>query len=265
MSAFGGWRLPPAGKVVYWVQCVRARPVPARTGRGESALSREKTRLFWRKLACLLPAVPLMALGISCNITADLGSDPYTSFQQGLAGLTGLRVGTVSVLVNVAIVLLFLLLDRSLINVGAVVFSLGCGPFVNLFLPLLQALWGAHPALWVRALFLAAGIGCIVLALSYYIPVGLGAEPIDMLAIYIGRLVRRTYGMGLNILNALLFVAAVLMGAPFGVGTVANVLCIGKFTDLLMARLGPLVRRLTGESGSADRQNAAKKIVEKAK
>ena len=84
-------------------RCVRARPVPARTGRGESALSREKTRLFWRKLACLLPAVPLMALGISCNITADLGSDPYTSFQQGLAGLTGLRVGTVSVLVNVAI------------------------------------------------------------------------------------------------------------------------------------------------------------------
>ena len=36
-------------------------------------------------------------------------------------------------------------------------------------------------------------------------------------------------------------------------------------SETLMARLGPLVRRLTGESGSADRQNAAKKIVEKAK
>lgn len=207
---------------------------------------------YIRRTLVIFPASPLLAFGISLTVHAGLGSDVLTSFEQGIAQKIGSEVGTMALAFNAVVLLIYLFVNRSYIHIGSFVLSLSLGPFITLFVGLLQRVFPGEYALWQKILFILVGIVFIVFSLSWYNPIQLGIQPLDMLIYTAAKLTHRTYGVGMYIVNALLFIGTLLLGAPWGIGTLINFACVGKLVDLVMPRIAPLVRRLAGMTSEGD-------------
>ena len=68
-----------------------------------------------------------------------------------------------------------------------------------------------------------------------------------MLSLTVGeRMLKKTYGVGLYIVYAVMFALALLMKAPWGFGTLVSILLVGKGVDILKPRLTPMVYKLAG-------------------
>ena len=208
----------------------------------------DQVKGYLRRTLVMLPAVPLMALGISLCVFGNLGSDPFTAFQQGIGNLSGLQVGDVSMICNVSIVVAFIFIDRKMVNVGSVIFAFCTGPCINFFNGVIRSIAGAEFATgWVAYLYPVIGNLLITLALAYYLPIDLGIQALDMLSLTVGeRMLKKTYGVGLYIVYAVMFALALLMKAPWGFGTLVSILLVGKGVDLLKPRLTPMVYKLAG-------------------
>lgn len=201
---------------------------------------------YVRKALVMLPAVPVVACGVAFYLLSGQGADPFTSFQQGISMHVGLTVGTISMLMNLTILILFLIFDRKLVGVGSIVFTFGIGPCIDLFNNLLGSLFPGEQPVYMIVLFLVIGTVLMVLGLSYYLPIGAGIQPLDMVATVIGQLVRKTYGVGLTIFYLLLVLGTFILGAPIGIGTIIQAVVIGKLVDWCTPFMGKISGRLAG-------------------
>ena len=64
-------------------------------------------RGYLRMTAVMLPALPVLGLGISMCLFAGLGADVNTSFQQGIGRMIGLEAGTVNLLFNTLVLVIY--------------------------------------------------------------------------------------------------------------------------------------------------------------
>lgn len=204
-----------------------------------------------RKALALLCAVPALGLGIALCVYADLGSDVYTSFQQGIGLRVGLPVGTVNLVMSVVLMALYLAFDRSVVGIGSILMCVLLGPCMTFFEGVLRALL-TGPSMPLRLLLTLAGSAVVAFALAFYIPLDMGVQPMDMIILTIARLLGRTYGTALYVFNAVMLLLTLILGGAVGVGTVVNLLCVGKCIDFLMPRLQPLMRRIEGPGGTEE-------------
>lgn len=210
-------------------------------------IEQAEVRHYLRKTLVLLPAVPGLAFGIALCLFAALGTDTSTSFQQGLGNLVGLSVGTVNLLYNSTVLLIFLFANRSLVGIGSLLVGFCLGPFMNLFQSCLQALIPQQPGLSVRILIVIAGTALTAFSLAWYVQLNMGVQPMDMLVISLSKLLKKSYGTAMYCYSFLMLAGTVLLGGDLGIGTIINFLLSGKLCDLLIPALAPLLGRLTGE------------------
>ena len=208
---------------------------------------------LWRRTLVMLPSVPGIGLAVALLMKANMGMDPFTSFQAAISPMTGLSVGAWSVILNSAIVVAFFFIDRKLIGLGSVVFAAGIGPFINLFSSLLDRLLPGEMPLWMALLCVLAGSCVISASIANYLPLQLGAQATDMISITLGRLTHRTVGFGMILFNAAMFLIAVLLGAVWGLGTLSCVFLVGKLVDWISPVLNPISMRLAGMEMAAEK------------
>lgn len=199
-----------------------------------------------RKTLALLPALILLALGIACYIVTDMGSDPYTSFQIGIASLTGLSVGSINMITNIVIVFLFVFIDRSYVNIGSFIFAFGLGPLIDIFSKILFLIVPANTGFIFNVSMLILGTGLISLSIALYIPIKMGYTALDMVALKISEKLNTTYGNGLYIFYALLMAGALFMRVPVGLGTIINIIFVGKTVDIILPRITNFVTKMAG-------------------
>lgn len=206
---------------------------------------KRKTNLYFRKTVALLPAVVLLALGISVSLAAELGADLYTSFQEGLAKGVGVDVGTMNTIFNICIIAVFLMFNRKLINIGSIIMSVFVGPCMTLFGNILSnILTDIQLSLIVRIFITCIGAIFISLALSWYILLDVGVQPLDMIIMTIAKAIKKSYGIGMYAFNVLMLIGCLLIGATIGIGTIINFLFIGRLVDLIMPRMKPIVIKI---------------------
>jgi uncharacterized membrane protein YczE len=152
-------------------------------------------------------------------------------FHQGLAGITGLSIGTWILIVGVLVLLLWIPL-RQRPGLGTVSNALLVGPFADLSLWLLPAPHG--PA--ARWAYLVAGVLVGGFATGCYIGAGLGPGPRDGLTTGLAarghsiRVVRT--GIELSVLGA-----GWLLGGTAGIGTLVYAVAIGPITHVTIPAL----------------------------
>lgn len=204
-----------------------------------------KRNIILRKTVALLPAVVLLALGISISLAAEIGADLYTSFQEGLANDVGVDVGTINTIFNVIIIAIFLVFNRKLINIGSIIMCVVVGPCMTLFGNLLSyILFDYQLSLIFSILITCIGTTLISLALSWYILLDVGVQPLDMLIITIAKAIKKSYGTGMYVFNILMLIGCLLIGANIGIGTIINFVFVGKLVDLIMPRMKPIVTKV---------------------
>jgi uncharacterized membrane protein YczE len=178
------------------------------------------------RLAQLIAGLTLYGAGLSLLVLSGLGLDPWDVFHQGLARQTNLSIGTWTIIVGVAVLLLWIPL-RLRPGIGTICNAVLIGVVMNAVLAVTPA-----PSAWVlRGLCLACGVVLVGVATGAYIGADLGPGPRDGLMVAIAARgpsirVART-GIELSVLAV-----GYLLGGTVGIGTLVFAVCIGPLAHV---------------------------------
>jgi len=183
-----------------------------------------------RRLVQLYVGLVAYGLSMALMVEAHLGTMPWDVFHQGVARLTGLSFGTVTIIVGVIVLLLWIpLRQRPGIGTVSNVIVIGIGADASLaLLPTPD-----HPV--VRWAFLVVALGINAIASGLYIGARLGPGPRDGL---MTGLAARGHSIRLVRTGIEVTVVATgwLLGGVLGIGTVLYALMIGPLVHILLPR-----------------------------
>jgi uncharacterized membrane protein YczE len=190
-------------------------------------LDRFDPRVVIPRLPGLLAGLVLFGLGIALMAEAGIGLGPWEAFHQGIARLTGLELGTVSILLGLPILALWWPLGErpgfgTLLNVVLI------GSSTNVGLAVLPAFTG--PAVQLAVMLL--GVVVVGIGSGLYLAADLGPGPRDGLMTGI----HRRYGWSIRrsrtAVELTVLLLGFLLGGTIGVGTVVFALGIGPAVEL---------------------------------
>lgn len=183
------------------------------------------------RLLQLYAGLLLYGCGSSLLVLAGLGLDPWDVFHQGLARQTSLAIGTWTILVGVAVLLLWIPL-RQRPGIGTISNVVLVGAVMNLILGQV----GPPHALAVRIMCLVLGVVFCGVATGAYIGAGLGPGPRD--GVMTG-LAARGYSIRVVRTGIELMALATgwLLGGTVGIGTLIYALSIGPLAHVFIPLL----------------------------
>lgn len=184
-----------------------------------------------RRLAQLYAGLALYGLGVALQVSSRLGNDPWDTFHQGLAGQTGLSIGTWIILAGALVLLLWIPL-RQRPGFGTISNVVLVGVFTDLFLWLLPDPHG----LVLRWAYLTGAILVGGFATGCYIGAGFGPGPRDGL---MTGLAKRGHSIRLarTVIEVTVLALGWAMGGTIGVGTLLYALAIGPLTHVFLPLL----------------------------
>ena len=186
--------------------------------------------------AVVLPRLPglvvgliLFGVGIALMAEAGMGLGPWEAFHQGIAKLTGLELGTVSILLGIPILIAWYPLGERP-GVGTVINIVLIGTATNVALGLLPTITGQP----LQLLAMLAGVVTIAIGSGLYLASDLGPGPRD------GLMTGLHFRFGWSIrasrtaVEVTVLVLGFLMGGTIGLGTVVFALGIGPLVQLML-------------------------------
>lgn len=189
-------------------------------------------RRITARTTLLLVGLTLYGFSMALMVKAGLGLDPWDVFHQGLAGRTGMTIGTVTALVGVVVLLAWIPL-RNRPGVGTVANVIVIAVTVDASLAVLPT----PTTLPVQTAWMLAAVVLNGLATALYIGAGLGPGPRDGLMTGLVARTGRSVRLVRTGIEATVLLAGWLLGGTVGVGTVVYALGIGPLVQLFM-RLG---------------------------
>lgn len=165
----------------------------------------------------------LYGLSIALTIRANLGTSTWSVFEVALANLTGLTIGTITILVAFAVLILVLLLKEK-VGWGTLGNILSIGLWLDLFLIIIPSI---KENLILQSLMLFTGIFTQGIASAVYIGVDAGAGPRDSLMLAIHRVTKLSLRMARASVELMIFTIGWLLGGPAGIGTLIFAVLIG--------------------------------------
>jgi uncharacterized membrane protein YczE len=182
-----------------------------------------------RRLIQLYAGLALYGASSALLVESGLGLEPWNVLHQGLAELTGLTIGVVSIVVGAAVLLLWIpLRQRPGLGTVSNVFVVGIAMDGTL-----AALPEAH-TLTVRIPLLLAGIVLNGVATGLYIAARFGPGPRDGLMTGLHRRTGRSIRLMRTGVEVVVVVTGFLLGGTIGVGTLLYALTIGPLAQLFL-------------------------------
>jgi uncharacterized membrane protein YczE len=184
-----------------------------------------------RRLGQLFAGLVLYGVSDALLVLGALGLDPWDVLHQGLARRTGIPIGTWSIIVGAAVLLMWIPL-RQRPGIGTACNVVVIGSVIDVVLTVVPAPHG----LALRWAALLAGVLLNGVATACYIGAGLGPGPRDGLMTGIAgrghslRLVRTSIELSV-------LACGWLLGGTVGIGTVLYAVGIGPLVHLLLPRL----------------------------
>jgi uncharacterized protein len=197
-----------------------------------------------RRLLLLLVGCVVLGAGVALFLTADLGSDGYSTLVNGIALATGLAFWVANLLVGVTLLALAAL-RRVFPGVGTVVQVVVVGVTVSVLVDLLDIPDG----LVARLLLLAGAFPVLALGIAVYLGSQTGAGPAEAAALAWDPPV--PFRWSYSAVQGGGAVLGWLLGATVGIGTVAVILLLGPGVDLVSRLLRLDVHQRAMDPGTA--------------
>lgn len=173
----------------------------------------------------------IFGVGIALLIDANLGAAPWDVFHTGVAELTGIPVGQVTIITGVALLLLWIPLGEQM-GLGTILNAIEIGLVVDLVLPLIPE----PELLAVRVAMMLGGVVTIAIGSGLYIGAGLGPGPRDGLMTGMAR-----HGASIRFartaIEITVLVVGIALGGAIGLGTAVFALGIGPLVQVFLPRL----------------------------
>ncbi|MXM67895.1 hypothetical protein GR925_31800 [Streptomyces sp. HUCO-GS316] len=182
-----------------------------------------------RRLIQLYVGLALYGASSALLVEAGLGLEPWNVLHQGLAELTGLTIGVVSIIVGAAVLLLWIpLRQRPGLGTVSNVFVVGIAMDGTL-----AAVPEAH-TLAVRIALLLAGILLNGVATGLYIAARFGPGPRDGLMTRLHQRTGRSIRLMRTVVEFAVVVTGFVLGGTIGAGTLLYALSIGPLAQLFL-------------------------------
>ncbi|MFI9806744.1 YitT family protein [Streptomyces sp. NPDC052301] len=182
-----------------------------------------------RRLIQLYAGLALYGASSALLVEAGLGLEPWNVLHQGIAKLTGLTIGVVSIVVGAAVLLLWIpLRQRPGLGTVSNVFVVGLAMDGTL------ALVPDARSLAVRVPLLLAGIPLNGAATGLYIAASFGPGPRDGLMTGLHRRTGRSIRLMRTVVEVAVVVTGFALGGTIGVGTVLYAVSIGPLAQLFL-------------------------------
>ncbi|MEU6199072.1 hypothetical protein [Streptomyces sp. NPDC047061] len=182
-----------------------------------------------RRLVQLYAGLTLYGVSSALLVEAGLGLEPWGVLHQGLAGHTGISIGTVSIIVGAAVLLLWIpLRQRPGLGTVSNVFVIGLA--MNAALAVVPEV---H-TLAVRIPLMAAGIVLNGAATGLYIAASFGPGPRDGLMTGLHRRSGRSIRLIRTAIEVAVVVSGFALGGTVGVGTLLYAASIGPLAQLFL-------------------------------
>ncbi|MBQ1993481.1 MAG: hypothetical protein II243_03330 [Lachnospiraceae bacterium] len=154
------------------------------------------TKQWLKSFIMMLIAVIIMGLGVSLFVLVNLGTDPCSSMNYGVARQLGISFGNYQLIFNIVLLIIVIIFDRSLIGTGTIGNMVLVGYSADFF----TFIW--NDVLKINTdLTIAARIGILIPALmifvisaAVYMNSGHGTAPYDSVPLIICRKLEKATG-----------------------------------------------------------------------
>lgn len=195
-------------------------------------ISATSRRDLVERLVQLIVGLFLYGVALGLMVRGGIGVSPWDVLALGVAGRTGIGYGTVTIIVAVVVLLLWIPL-RQRVGAGTLLNALLVGPAADVTLAVIPA----PSSIWIGASMFLMGLVLLAFATGLYIAADFGPGPRDGL---MTGLVRRT-GWKVWIVRTLIeggvLVVGFVLGGPVGVGTVLFALGVGPLIGWFLPRI----------------------------
>lgn len=175
----------------------------------------------------------ITAFGVALILIANIGADPISTFLLGWLQFIPIRFGTASQLFSVSLLIINYFLDSKNIGIGSVIYSVGCGIFINMFLALNFSVIAFIPNIFMAL----AGVIAFSGGIALYLYTNTGAGPLEGLMIYFSEKRNISLKSTRIVLDALLVMIGMMMGGKFGLGTFLCIFLTGPLIEITLNRL----------------------------
>ncbi|NDZ60983.1 hypothetical protein G3I43_00875 [Streptomyces anulatus] len=182
-----------------------------------------------RRLVQLYVGLTLYGASSALLVRAELGLEPWGVLHQGLAELTGISIGVVSIIIGAVVLLLWIpLRQRPGLGTVSNVFVVGLAMDGTL------AVVGDLDGLGFRVPVMALGIVLNGVATGLYIAARFGPGPRDGLMTGLNRVTGRSIRLVRTAIEVAVVVTGFLLGGSLGAGTVLYALTIGPLAQFFL-------------------------------
>jgi uncharacterized membrane protein YczE len=182
-----------------------------------------------RRLVQLYAGLALYGVSSALLVEAGLGLEPWGVLHQGLAELTGISMGAVSIIVGAIVLLLWIpLRQRPGLGTVSNVFVVGLAIDATL------AVVPEVHALGIRIPLMVVAIVLNGVATGLYIAARFGPGPRDGLMTGLHRRTGRSIRLMRTVIEVAVVATGFALGGTIGVGTVAYALAIGPLAQFFL-------------------------------
>ena len=184
---------------------------------------------YIRRLLWLVVGMLVSAIGITMMLQANIGLEPWSVLQQGLAQTLGITYGTASMIVGAVAIGAAVLCGESF-GFGTVIDIILCAVFIDVLLwldwiPQMHTLLSGLPMLLI-------GLELLALGTWMYMKSALGTGPRDALMVALARKTGRSVGLCRASVEIFVIIAGFLLGGQVGIGTVICAVGLGSLFNI---------------------------------
>ncbi|WP_370423682.1 YitT family protein [Streptomyces sp. QH1-20] len=179
----------------------------------------------------LFIGLALYGFSLSLMVRASLGVNPWSVLYEGLAGHTTLSFGTISAVLGVLVLLLWIPLEqRPAFGTVANIVVLACSSDLGLLLV------PAHLGLPARIVLLVGGVLLNGLSVAVYVGARFGPGPRDGLMTGVSAATGRSLRLVRTLMEIAVLAVGWLLGGSVGAGTALYALAVGPTAQFFMPR-----------------------------
>ncbi|MFS0912662.1 YitT family protein [Microbacterium sp. 179-I 3D2 NHS] len=190
---------------------------------------RLRGRRMPRRVTQLLIGLFLYGIGIAFIVRGAIGAAPWDVLTQGIARQVPLSFGTITILVSIVVLLLWIPI-RQRPGTGTVLNALLVGPSADVGFSVIPQ----TDVLWIRVVFFVVGLLVLSAATGLYIGAAFGPGPRDGLMTGLHRRTGWPIWVVRTGLEVTVVAAGWALGGNVGVGTVAFALLVGPLCQFFM-------------------------------
>lgn len=208
----------------------------------------KKDRNLIKRLLLFFIGMIIIQLGVSLFLKLNIGSDPFTVFNQGIAFLLKITPGQANMIILILITFIILFIKKSYINIGTIICVFGVGPIIDIALYCVSYIEIDSYNIFERSLLLILVSFIIAVGFSILAATNLGFAPNDSIYFIVKDKISIEYRWARIGIDICYLIIGYLCGGVIGIGTIISALLTGPFVQICLPYGKKLVDFIIGKN-----------------